>query len=55
MACGSCGARAAARGSARRTLWVLVTPDGRKKTYATEAEAKRVQSRLGGVITSKTS
>lgn len=52
MAC-NCGGRGSSAG-ARRTLYVLTTADGRVKTYATEAEAKRVQGRLGGVVTTKT-
>ena len=54
MAC-NCGGRGSSSVGARRTLYVLTTSDGRVKTYATEAEAKRVQGRLGGVITSKSS
>lgn len=53
MACGSCGARRGQAAGASRVLWVLKTEDGKTKTYATEAQARKVQGRLGGTVTSK--
>lgn len=46
MAC-NCGSKGT---TASRVVWQLTEPNGRKRTYATQAEALKAKERLGGEV-----